>query len=126
SSYFRDVVFTFDPSHFVFYNDPIYSTNSLMHPAPHLFQIDLDDGAGWRIIDPFNYTEISTTYPDSGYYYPKARVLMDGIHIKFSLCEFFVQTKSVRTVADEIWTNIPGLKVHVYKNCPDNVKLKPV
>ena len=125
SSYFRDVTFTIDPGNFFFYS-AMYSSNVLTHPAPHTFQIDLDDGAGWRIVDPFNFSEISTVYPDSGWYYPKARVLTDGIPIKFSLSSFFIEQDAVRVVPDETWTNIPGLKIHVYKNCNDDGSLKPI
>lgn len=122
---FRNVTFVIDPSKFFFYNNPLYSTNVLNHTSPHLFQIDFDDGAGFRNVDPYNYSEITVVYPSSGVFHPKAQVKMDGIVIKHSLSTFEILTDDLEKLPDEIY-NFPDLWVGVFKGCSADTLLKPI
>ncbi len=122
---FRNVTFVIDPSKFIFYNNPLYSTNVLNYPSPHLFQIDFDDGGGFRNVDPYNYSEINVIYPTKGVFHPKAQVLMDGNVIKFSLSTFEILSNDLEKLPDLVY-NFPDLWVGVYKGCSSDTLLKPI
>jgi hypothetical protein len=124
SSFFRNVTFTIDPSKFFFYNS-LYSLNTLSHPSPHLFEINFDDGFGWRVIDPYTYSEIQITYPIAGVYHPKARVSYDGQLIKHSLSTFTIETDQLRRLPDFV-KSLPFLNIGVYKGCSNDTLLKPI
>jgi len=128
----RNVQFVFDPNKWVFYNST-FSANIGAHPNPHQFQIDFDDGAGWQDVDPFSYHEFIVTYPDSGMYYPKARVLklVDGnpVEIKLSISQFQILSDKTVPIPHEV-LNIGGADVGIYRGCKENVDsdtlLKPI
>ncbi|MCC7445545.1 MAG: T9SS type A sorting domain-containing protein [Saprospiraceae bacterium] len=124
SSFFRNVTFTIDPSKFFFYGSQ-FSGNTLAHPNPHLFEIDFNDGLGWRVIDPYTYSEITVTYPKTGVYHPKARVTVDGQLIKHSLSTFTVESDQLMKLPDFVkW--LPHLNIGVYKGCSNDSLLKPI
>lgn len=122
---YRKVTFTIDPGNFFFYNNPLYSTNVFSHPSPHEFKIDFDDGFGPRQIDPFNYSEITITYPSEGVYYPKAMVLMDNIIIKHSMSTLTITSDDIEKLPD-INIEMPHLNVGIYRGCSSDEKLKPI
>ena len=122
---YRNVTFTIDPGNFFFYNNPLYSTNVLAHPAPHEFKIDFDDGYGPRQIDPYNYSEITIVYPKEGVYYPKAMVLMDGNLIKHSISSLTITSNDVQRLPD-INIELPHLNVGIFRGCSSDEKLKPI
>jgi hypothetical protein len=125
TSHFRNVTFTIDPNTPFFFYNSAFSTNVLPHPTPHTFQIDFKDGFGWRTIDPFLYQEITIIYPIKGVYNPAARVIVDGIPIKFSISTFEVLTDNISRQPDFIIEN-ELLNVGVFKACTDDSLLKPL
>jgi len=123
TSHFRNVTFTIDPGNFFFYNNT-FSSNVLPHPSPHTFQIDFKDGLGWRNFDPFVYQEISIIYPTRGIKNIAARVIVDGIPIKFSISTFEVLTDELMVLPDFVTEN-EFLKAGVFRGCNNDSLLKP-
>ena len=123
TSHFRNVTFTIDPGNFFFYNNT-FSSNVLPHPNPHTFQIDFKDGLGWRDFDPFVYQEIQIVYPTRGTKNIAARVIVDGIPIKFSISTFEVLTDELMVLPDFVIEN-DFLTAGVFRGCNNDSLLKP-
>ncbi len=125
-SFFANPVFRIDPA--LIFNDSYNTVIFSGGIGPEIqFQVDFDDGVGFRVIDPSQLTHHNVSYTTNGKKSIVTRVISYGTVLVKSTSSILVLHDFDRPQPDEIW-DLPGLRAAIFRGCESTGEMlsKPI